>query len=494
MFSRIAPRSRSGALCFTLLLCGCKAFGPDYKAPQLSTHDVPARWTSPIDAPGAATTASTAPATQWWSELGDATLDRLVAEAFNNSPTLEAALARLNESRALHSEARSAALPGADAEAGTRRSSSDDSGPGNQRWLGLNSSWELDLFGAVRRGEEGAAAREEAKRATLADARVSLAADVADAYLSYRACQSNLALSEQDVASREATRKLTADSIEVGFTAPYQGIRSAASVAEARTRLAETRAQCQQLENLITRLTGILRPALAQVLAVRPTGLDRLPEPKRFDIAVPTQAVLQRPDVRFAERSLAAASADIGLAVADRFPRLALAGSLGYSTSGSNSAGYLSFGSWSFGPTISLPVFDAGRRAAAVKAAESRYDETLATYKAKARDAIQEIENALTRYAAANERADNARVAASQYQHFFEAVEQRYREGASNLLELEDARRTMLDARQTLLGVQKERLQAWITLNRATGGAAQYAPEPTPGTPAKPPASQPVSS
>jgi NodT family efflux transporter outer membrane factor (OMF) lipoprotein len=322
-------------------------------------------------------------------------------------------------------------------------------------------------------------AREEAQLATLADARVSLSADVTDAYLSYRACQSHLALSEEDMASRVATEKLTAASVNVGFTAPYQGIRSTASVAEAKTQHAETKAQCELLENLLTRLAGIARPTLMKILADKPTGLDRLPVPKHFSVAIPSQALMLRPDIRAAERSLAAASADIGLAEADRYPRLALNGSLGYSVNGTNGSGSLSFGTWSFGPSLSLPIFDGGRRAAVVEMAKSKYEESLANYKSKTRRAIQEVEDALTRYAAAHERAENARVAASQYQRFFDAVDERYREGANNLLELEDARRVMLNAQQTLLGVQQDRLQAWIALNRATGGAAKYEAEPT---------------
>jgi outer membrane protein TolC len=104
--------------------------------------------------------------------------------------------------------------------------------------MSMNASWEIDLFGAVRRGTEGALARAGAQEATLADVRVSLAADITDAYLSYRACQSEVVLSEQDVASREATEKLTAASVTEGFTAPYQAVRSKASVAEAKTQLA----------------------------------------------------------------------------------------------------------------------------------------------------------------------------------------------------------------------------------------------------------------
>ena len=493
MFHRFALRTRWTALCVLLALSGCAAVGPNYQTPKFSETDVPSQWTSPTDtartaasnvvgasANDVATNSAPVLATQWWTELSDTALNQLVTEAFNTSPSLEAALAKLGQSRSAYAQAEASALPSADAEATSERVSAD--GKMNRSFLqsgmSLNSSWEVDLFGAVLRGKEGALAREEAQLATLADARVSLSADVTDAYLSYRACQSYLALSEQDVDSRMATEKLTAASVKEGFTAPYQGIRSTASVAEAKTRFVETRTQCNRLENLLTRLTGIARPTLMNILAQQPTGLDRLPVPKHFSIAIPSQALLQRPDIRAAERRLAAASADIGLAEADRYPRLTLNGSLGYSATGTNGSGALSFGYWSFGPSLSLPIFDGGRRAAAVEMAKSSYDEALANYKAKTRSAIQEVEDALTRYAAAHERAENARIAASQYQRFFDAVEERYREGASNLLELEDARRSMLTGQQTLLGVQQERLQAWIALNRTTGGAAQYEAEP----------------
>lgn len=466
---------------FTLsALTGCAIVGPNYSAPVLSKIDVPAQWTSQAETVHASadTNSTLASPSRWWAELSDPALDELVTSAFASSPTLEAGLAKLRQSRSLYAQALAASVPSVDGRAAIERAASETStAPATASWGSVNSSWEIDLFGAVQRGQEGAFARDEAQVATLADVRVSLAADVTDAYLSYRACQSNLALSQEDVTSRIATQKLTATSVEVGFVAPYQGIRSTASVAEARTRFAETKAQCERLENLLTRLTGIARPTLMKILAEQPIGLVRLPVPRHFSIAIPGQALTHRPDMRAAERLLAAASADIGLAEADRYPRLTLNGSLGYSATGKNGLGSPSFGIWSFGPALSLPIFDGGRRKAEVEKAKAKYDEAFANYKLKARSAIQEIEDALTRYAAANERAENARVAASEYQRFFDAVEERYREGANNLLELEDARRVMLSAQQTLLGVQQERLQAWIALNRATGGAAQYESE-----------------
>ena len=473
---RWPARSMLG-LCLIALLAGCAAVGPDYVPPKLSDAGIPGQWTSNADVAGRDKGANASPASPWWNELDDPLLDRMVSEGFRTSPTLEAAVARVRQARAAFAETRAAGMPSVDGKATSEHAASDSSGkPSTDSWLSTNASWEIDLFGAVRRGNEGAAARAAAQQATLADVRVSLAADITDAYLSFRACQSNVALSEQDVVSREATEKLTAASVTEGFTAPYQAIRSKASVAEAKTQLASTRAYCARQENLLTRLAGIPRTELTMQLAGKPTGLDRLPVPRHFGVAIPAQSLTLRPDIRAAERKVAAASADIGLAEADRYPRLTLNGSLGYEVEGTGS-GALSFGTWSFGPSLSLPIFDGGRRKAAVDVAKARYDEALAEFKAKARSAIQEVEDALTRYAAAHERAENARVSANQYQQFFKTVEIRYSEGASNLLELEDARRSMLDAQQTLLNVMQERLQAWVALNRATGGAALYEPE-----------------
>lgn len=477
MFRYNSPNSRWLIFCFGAAISGCAAVGPNYVSPKLSPANVPTQWTSSTGAPvkDAAGPASVVANTSWWRELSDPVLDQLVADAFSSSPTLEAAAAKLQVSRSAYVQANSSGLPSVDGGATSDLTSGSSSGKGiSQSWLSLNAAWELDFFGAVRRGKEGALARQAVQEATLADARVSLAADVTDAYLSYRACQSYAALSAQDVTSRMATQKLTAASVKEGFTAPYQAIRSKASVAEARTGLAGTKAYCERLENQLTRLTGFSRPELMKVLAIQPTGLARLPVPKRFSIAIPSQALMQRPDMRAAERTLAAASADIGLAEADRYPRISLNGQLGYSTTGASAIGTLSLGAWSLGPSVSLPIFDGGRRQAAVEIAKARYDQAYADLKATARRAIQEIEDGLTRYAAANERAENARLSANDYQHYFDSVEVRFREGASNLLELEDARRAMLSAQQTLLSVYQERLQAWVTLNRATGGGAQY--------------------
>ena len=149
MYSHISLPKLS-VLCATLALGGCVTLGPDYKAPELSGTEVPDQWTSPTHT-GAVSVAS-ASATKWWAELSDSALNRLVEEAFNNNPTLEAAVAKLHESRSQHAQARGSALPTVDAAGSRQRADSGDSAPETDSWLSMNSSWELDFFGAVRRG------------------------------------------------------------------------------------------------------------------------------------------------------------------------------------------------------------------------------------------------------------------------------------------------------------------------------------------------------
>jgi outer membrane protein TolC len=181
----------------------------------------------------------------------------------------------------------------------------------------------------------------------------------------------------------------------------------------------------------------------------------------------------QRPDLFQAERAVAAASADIGAAQADRFPRLSLAGSVagGRVRSGGVEANAQT---WSIGPlALTLPIFDAGRRAANVEAARARYDESVVRYQTLVRRAVQEVEQALVALDSARGRGADARTAAAGYRASFEATETRHRNGLASLVELEDARRNLLAAETALVGLQREMHEAWVALYRAAGGGWQ---------------------
>ena len=195
--------------------------------------------------------------------------------------------------------------------------------------------------------------------------------------------------------------------------------------------------------------------------------------PRRFarlDLALPAQVLAQRPDVYNAEREVAAASAEVGSARAQRYPRLSLSGSVGLAqvrTGGVST----DFTAWTIGPlALSVPIFDGGRRAAQTDAAQARYDEAASQYRAKVRQAVSEVEQALVRLQSTAERSASARTAAEGYRASFDATEARWRGGLASLVELEDARRTALAAENALVALQHERQAAWIALYRAAGG------------------------
>jgi outer membrane protein TolC len=190
---------------------------------------------------------------------------------------------------------------------------------------------------------------------------------------------------------------------------------------------------------------------------------------------VPAQALLQRPDLYAAAREVTAASAETGAANARRYPQFSLSGSIGalvIRTEGTRETS----GTWSFGPLgVSVPLFDGGRRAAEVDAAQARYDEAVAMYRGRVRQAVREVEEALVTLQSTGQRASDAALAVQGYRTSFDATEARYKGGLASLVELEDARRLLLAAETALVSLQRERVAAWISLYRAAGGG--WAPE-----------------
>lgn len=449
-----------------LLMPGCSALGPFAPAPIAQAERAPAMWRLPADAPATAPRA----AGPWWDTLPATELAFLIQQALDTSPTVASMQAKVQLARASRGQVLAGGWPSVTSSTQATRSQSGAAGVlASQGATRLDATWELDLFGAVQRGQEGADARLAATEQQLAAARVSLSAEVATAYLAHQVCKSAQALNLQDLASRKATLSTTRVSVEVGSTAPYLLTRTMASVEDAQAQRATLATQCEQAEHLLSRLTGIgLANLQAQLEAASPeqllgTTLDL------WKVGLPAEVLAARPDVQAAHRLVAAAAADVGLAMADQLPRLSLTGGLAYTTQ--DSGAQVSFGSWSFGPVLSIPVFDAGRKAAATEGARARLVDAQAGYDAAIAAAVQEVNDGLSRYRASLERKAAAASSAAQYQRYFQTVELRHKEGASTLLELEDARRTWLTARSSELAANQEHIQAWIYLNKVTAGS-----------------------
>lgn len=454
-----------------LVLAGCAVPRP----PDAVAAAMPPQWYAPLPHGG-----TLADLRQWWQQFNDPVLVDLVEAAQTVSPTVASAGSRIVQARAARTGAEAARLPTVDGSLSASRGN-NQSGltvPATIVQGGLQSAWEIDLFGGVRSGVDAARARLEGAEAGWHDARVAVAAETANSYLALRTCERQLLVARNDARSRAETARLTGLSADAGFTAPAVAAQARASAAEGAARATQQAAQCDlEIKGLVA-LTGLAEPELRRRLDapwVEPAGFALVALP-----SVPAALLSQRPDVYQAAREVAAASADVGTARAQRYPRLSLNGQI---AAGVVRTGGISSDAqtWSIGPlALSVPIFDAGRRAADEDAAVGRYDEAVALYTARVRQAVREVEQALVTLESARARSEDARTAVEGYRASFVANEARYRSGLGSLIELEDQRRVLLAAETALVTLQRERIAAWIALYRALGGgwAPPAAPEP----------------
>lgn len=458
-----------------LLLAACALQRP----PASVASAAPPRWYAPLPHDG-----HLADLRHWWEQLDDPLLVDLVAAAQAASPDVATAGRRIAEARSNRVTARAGMLPSLDASVTAVRGNSQSLSGGTPA-IGssqstsalpisttiegtLQTSWEADLFGRLGARLDAASDRLAGADASWHDARVAVAAQTATSYVDLRTCQLQLEVTRNDAASRAETARLTGLSANAGFTAPADAAQARASAAEGAVRVTQQQAQCDLDVKALVALTAMPEPDLRARLGTpwrEPGDIATFAVP-----TLPAQLLAQRPDVYQAEREVAAASADVGAARADRYPQLSLSGQL------NRGRIYISgisadFDTWSIGPiTLSMPIFDAGRRAAAEDAAVARYDEAAALYTARVRQAVREVEEALVNLQSAVARTQDTGAAYAGYRASFLAAESRYRSGLGSLIEMEDQRRLALGSELSLVNVQRDRYAAWIALYRALGG------------------------
>jgi NodT family efflux transporter outer membrane factor (OMF) lipoprotein len=406
----------------------------------------------------------------WWEQWHDPVLTQLIEQAEQRNPTLDMAVAKLAEARAQAGISDAANYPSIGASTGVARSKmvlGSQVLEQSQGSFGFDASWELDLFGKVRRGREAAQARMQASVAGWHEARISLAGEVASAYVELRACEAGFALAEKELASRRATRDLTELKRGAGFVSTADAARNQAAAEDAAAALATKQGDCARQMNRLVALTGQDYGSLQERVQARH---GQLPAPQQIALdEVAARALSQRPDVAGAESEWAAASADIGVAGAAMLPSLNLLGSIGVSRL--LIAGVTSDAStWSFGPALKLPVFDGGGTAGRLKAAQARYDYAQANYRKTVRAAVQEIEDALVRLDVANQRTAQNRAALEHHRIVAQASKARRETGMANQLDVEEVQRSAWVAEDALLGSQRDSALAWIALYKALGG------------------------
>ena len=449
-----------GLTVFGLLLNGC-AVGPDFKSPEMPT----AQWHSALPHGGKIENL-----TRWWEQLNDPQLSELIAESEKNNPTLDMALAKMNEARANETVSSGVLYPTLGVGASSTRSRMAF---GKQvilqtnNKIGFDASWELDLFGKNRRAAEAARARFGVNEVSWHDARISLAAEVADVYVELRQCEAGLATAENNKQSRHLVRELTEHKANAGLATSIEVARVQISDAEGDSAYSAKQGDCSRVLNRLTALTGITATVLQSRLAAH---RGQIPVPHQADLgSVAANALSQRPDVAMAEFNLAAASADIGATKAAMYPSLTLLGSV--ASNRINQGGQTAIvPTWSFGPSLSIPLFSGGRASANVDAAQARYVYAQANYQKTVREAVRNVEDSLVRLKVANDRLQLAQQVEQNYRQIMLISESRFEVGLANRMVLEDARRFSLQAQDSVAAMQREQLSAWIGLYKSLGG------------------------
>lgn len=432
-------------------------------APQVDAGPA-VQWQAPLPHGGAVTDLR-----QWWQAQGDATLVEFIEAAQAVSPGVAQALARIESARANQAQARGTLLPQVNAQVAGQRGVSQPGVPlATTLTGGLQAAWELDLVGANRAVTKAAQAQVQGTQALWHDARVSVAAEVANVYYGERHCRTQLALMRKDAASRAETARLVGISARAGFVSAGDGALAQGAAADSAARVTQQATGCDLNVKALVALTALPEPdvrqklnaALAQPVQTAPISIA----------AVPAQTVAQRPDVFAAERDVAVASAQVGAAKAQRLPRLTLQGSIGALRTTSYGV-ETNLDTWSFGPlALTLPVFDGGQRVANVAASQANYTQAVSVYKARVRNAVREVEEALLTLQSTRERQADVDTAAAGFTQSLQATQTRHAQGLASLMELEDARRQALSAQSAQAALALEQQRAWIALYRASGG------------------------
>ncbi|MFG1465681.1 efflux transporter outer membrane subunit [Xanthobacter sp. DSM 24535] len=471
-----APTRLASVVFIAGLLGGC-AVGPDYSAPGLQ---LPAKWGT---ASPAVTVTGEEPdnrppqLARWWERLGDKTLNRLMDEAVANNLDVATAKARVRQARATRQQAIGALAPSVTGSGSYTRadnasniSDSGDvtvAGAFDSYSLGTNASWELDLFGENRRGAEAATYGLDAAEETLRNTLLTLIGDVATYYVEARGYQARAALARRTAASQRETAALTRTKLQVGST-------SAVDVANAEGQAASTEANVPALESNYQQTVHQLAILLGQPPSALNETMKRsapIPAPVRaIPRGIPANVLRSRPDVRLAERQYAQYTAKIGQAEAALYPDVSLAGEVTTSATKVGDLAKSSTISWSFGPSVSIPIFNAGQLKAAVDYAQAQRDEYFLSYRAAVLSALQDVENASVALQQERIKYRSLNSAAASYRQAASLARILYQSGSSSFLDVLDAERSAYSADDTLLSSRVAIATDYVALNKALGG------------------------
>lgn len=463
------------SLAGTAALAGC-AVGPEYVQPQtpVARRFVEAEPGTYSDAPAQA---------RFWTRFGDATLDQLIDQALAANHDLRLALGRLVEARASRRESLFDLAPQVTGTGGytkERLVSAQEGFPGGPFYAqyydaGFDASWELDLFGQVRRGVEARTAQLQGAEASLRDAQVLVTAEVARTYFDLRGQQARLDVARRNVKNQQETLQLTEARLEAGRVTELDTSRAQAQLSTTLATIGPLEADVASSIHRLSVLTGQQPDALDALLS---PPRDLPPLPKITAVGDPAALLRRRPDIRVAERQLAASTALVGVAIGDLFPKVTFTGDFVYAATSPGGLGVSGNRSFLIGPGISWAAFDLGRVEAQVAGARARANQALVSYEQTVLNALEETEDALITHARARESLSYAEDAARASQTAAQIARTRYEGGLVDFLTVLDAERTELAAEDSLAQSRTQTATSLIAVYKALGGAWEGAPLP----------------
>lgn len=471
-----------------LSLAGCVTVGPDYKqppAPKAELSDI----TGAAGQEGRRAAITKQDLVSWWTVFNDATLSELIQEALQDNLDVREARAKVREARAQLTISRAGLFPSVDAtgsyqqtRAITGYNADDEAIRAENTYYsaGFDATWELDIFGGTRRGVEAAQADIQSEQASLESVWVSMAGEVAQTYVAIRSYQQRLAVAENNL-------KAQADTLEILEARQKAGLSDELDVQQARYNLEKSRSTIPTLRsglelsyNALAVLVGKMPGALQKRLEKAQT----IPKvPFSVVLKIPADTLRQRPDIRQAERALAAQTARIGVATADLYPKFYLIGSIGLESMKSSKLFNAESNVWSILPSVTWPIFRAGSIRANIEVQNAKQEQLAAQYDKAVLTAVKEIRNSLTAFNQEQQRLAALTAAVDAAQKAAEIAQDKYRQGLVNFNNVLDAQRSLFSYDDQRITSQEAITTDIIGLYKALGGGWQHMRTEAPGQP-----------
>jgi outer membrane protein, multidrug efflux system len=459
MESRLAA-----TLCVALTLAGCNTLQAPI-TPALDGIEAPQGW---LEAPASAAQREASDLAAWWRRFGDTTLDALIADALAANTDLLQAQANLRQSRALADVQSAQLLPALGGSASAQRSKSGSLPASNNFRAGFDASWELDLFDSKRSAASATTLDAQASAATLGDVQVSVAAEVALAYISMRSSQARAAIAQRNLSSQQETLQITQWRVQAGLATSLEAEQARAAAEQTRAQLPALQKAAAQSRHQLALLTGRAAGALSF-----DTGTDIPTAPADLALAFPADTLHQRADVRASQARASAAAQRVVQADAARWPSFSLSGSLGLSalTLSGLTGGGAALNSLLAG--VSLPIFDGGAGKAQVTAQQAAFESATADYRAAVLTALKDVEDALVALQSDRERLATLRNAAEAADNAALLASQRYSSGLVDFQTVLETERSQLSAQDSVASADSDVAADHVRLYKALGGGWQ---------------------